>query len=121
MTASRPQAVEVPDRVLEVQPLAAEAGDPAAHTLSDGLAMAVEREVVGTGTPVRIANPQSSSDKPQPALFLRGNATSRGGRLRANVALVANDDTVIWSGTFERPSLEAGAMTDQLGLQVARE
>ncbi|MGI4878930.1 MAG: hypothetical protein ACRYG4_15735 [Janthinobacterium lividum] len=109
-----------PERVVVVQPLATARGDTAARTLADGLAVAVERDVVGTATPVRIADTLAPGAAP-PALVLRGNATSRGGRLRANVALVGTDGTVIWSGSFERPPEEASAMVDQLGLQVARE
>ena len=117
--ALRPR-VEEPERVVVVQPLATAPGDIAARTLADGLAMAVERDVVGTATPVRIADALAPGAAP-PALVLRGNATSRGGRLRANVALVGTDGTVIWSGSFERSPEEASAMIDQLGLQVARE
>lgn len=119
VVALRPRGGE-PERVVFVQPLATAPGDTAARTLADGLAMAVERDVVGTATPVRIADALAPGASP-PALVLRGNATSRGGRLRANVALVGTDGTVIWSGSFDRPPEEASAMIDQLGLQVARE
>jgi tetratricopeptide (TPR) repeat protein len=107
-------------RLVSVQSLLTARGDAPARTLSDGLAMAVEREVVGTATPVRIVDLQTSTSNP-PALVLRGNATSRDGRLRANLELVDADGAVIWSGSFDRPPAEASAMIDQLGLQIARE
>ena len=120
LIASRPRNGSEPNRVVNVQLLATTPEDTPARALADGLALAVERNVVGTETPVRIAD-ASSSAITRPDLILRGNATSRGGRLLANLALVAADNTVIWSGTYDRPPGEAGAMIDQLGLQVARE
>ncbi len=120
LIALRPHSGDGPERIVMVQPLVTARGDMPARALADGLATAVERDIVGTATPVRIADAPTSTHM-QPALILRGDATSRDGRLHANVALVAADNTVIWSGNFERPSEEAGAMIDQLGLQVARE
>jgi tetratricopeptide (TPR) repeat protein len=120
LIALSPHGSDGPERVVMVEPLAAAGGDLPARTLADGLATAIERDVVGTATPVRIAD-AATSPVTRPALILRGNATSRDGRLHANVALVAADNTVIWSGTFDRPPKEAAAMIDQMGLQVARE
>jgi hypothetical protein len=120
LLAFYPDVHGTPSRLVSVQSLLTARGDVPARTLADGLAMAVEREVVGTATPVQIVDVQTSTAKPT-ALVLRGNATSRDGRLRANLELVDADGAVIWSGSFDRPPAEASAMIDQLGLQIARE
>lgn len=112
----RPTATAAP--LVEVEPLQTPADDRAALALAQGLAASVERNLVGSETPVEIIDGHSRKNA---SLIVRGTSITHDGQLRASVQLVIpRSGKVLWASNFVRPSNEFDELQDQLSLQVAR-